>query len=92
MNLRLDTIFLRMAPVDIAFIKFLFETYEEVAIVRTLDRRAAILVVLVCNDFLDVARGILKSARDVIHFEEIPQPPDAGEDWLMKLMQEDESA
>jgi hypothetical protein len=86
MNTRLDTIFLRIAPGDIAFMKFLFETYEEVAIVRTLDRRAAILVVLVCNDFLAVARDILRSARDVVPFDEIPPPPDAGEDWLMKLM------
>ena len=86
MNLRLDTIFLRIAPVDIAFMKFLFESYEEVAIVRTLDRRAAILVVLVCNDYLEVARGILRSARDVVAFDEIPPPADFGEDWLMKLM------
>lgn len=92
MNLRLDTIFLRMAPVDIAFTKFLFETYEEVAIVRTLDRRAAILVVLVCNDYLDVAREILRSAREVIAFEEIPPPLDAGEDWLMKLMLHEEGS
>lgn len=92
MNLRLDAIFLRMAPGDIAFIKFLFETYEEVAIVRTMDRRAAILVVLVCNDYFDVAREILKSAREVIAFEEIPPPPDTGEDWLMKLMLHEEAS
>lgn len=90
MNLRLDTIFLRLAPVDIAFLKFLFESYEEVAIVRTLDRRAAVLVVLVCNDYLDVAREILRSAAEVIQLEEIPPPPDMGDDWLMKLMQTEE--
>jgi hypothetical protein len=90
MNTRLDTIFLRIAPVDIAFLKFLFESYEEVAIVRTLDRRAAVLVVLVCNDFIAVAREILRSARDVVTFEEIPPPPDAGEDWLMRLMHDEQ--
>lgn len=92
MNLRLDTIFLRLAPVDIAFLKFLFESYEEVAIVRTLDRRAAVLVVLICNDYLAVAREILRSAADVVQFEEIPPPADMGEDWLMKLMQSEEIA
>ena len=91
MNLRLDTIFLRIAPVDIAFLKFLFETYEEVAIVRTLDRRAAVLVVLVCNDYLEVAREILRAAGDVVRLEEIPPPTDMGEDWLMKLMQSEEA-
>jgi hypothetical protein len=89
-NLRLDTIFLRIAPVDIAFLKFLFETYEEVAIVRTLDRRAAVLVVLACNDYLAVAREILRAAADVVRLEEIPPPDDMGEDWLMKLMQSEE--
>jgi hypothetical protein len=43
---------------------------------------------LVCNDYLDVAREILRSAREVVAFEEIPPPVDAGEDWLMKLMPE----
>lgn len=90
MNARLDMIFLRIARADIAFLKFLFESYESVAIVRTLDRRVAILVVLASADFTDVARDILRSARNAIHFEEIPPPVDAGEDWLMKLMHEEE--
>ena len=91
MSKGLHTIFLRLAPVDIAFLKFLFESYEEVAIVRTLDRRAAVLVVLIGDDYVSVAREILRSARDVIAFEEIPPPPDSGEDWLMKLMHEEDA-
>ena len=86
----LTAIFLRIPRGDIAFIKFLFESYEEVAIVRTLDRHLAIVVVLVCGDFVDVARGILASAHEMIEFREIPPPIDTGEDWLMKLMQADE--
>jgi hypothetical protein len=82
----LETIFLRIAPADIAFVKFLFESYEEVAIVRTLDRRAAIIVALVSADFLHIARGILDSIRDAVAFEEIAPPADAGEDWLIRLM------
>ena len=86
----LTAIFLRIGRGDIAFIKFLFESYEEVAIVRTLDRHTAIVVVLVCADFVAVAREILDSAHATIAFEEIPASIDAGEDWLMKLMQDDE--
>lgn len=83
----LDAIFLRVAPADIALIKFLFESYEEVAIVRTLDRRQAIIVVLVSRDYLDVARGILASLKRSVAIEEISPPGDAGEDWLMRFLQ-----
>lgn len=83
----LDAIFLRVAPPDIAMIKFLFESYEEVAIVRTLDRHQAIIVALVSHDYLDVARGILDSLQSSLAIEEIPPPGDSGEDWLMRFLQ-----
>ena len=66
--------------------KFVFESYEGVAIVRTVDRRAAIIVALVSRDFLSVARAILADLRTRIALEEIPRPADAGEDWLLRLL------
>ena len=48
-------IYLRLPPREIAYVKFVFESYETVAVVRTLDRRAATLVVLVVPDFADAA-------------------------------------
>jgi hypothetical protein len=88
MTTELQPIFLRLAPADIALVKFLFESYEGVGIVRTLDRRAAIIVALISHDFLDVARGIIDSLHEQIAIEEIPPPPDAGEDWLLRLLWE----
>ena len=82
----LQPIFLRLAPTDIALVKFLFESYEGVAVVRTVDRRAAIIVALVSADFLDVARGILADLQRRIGLEEIPRPAEAGEDWLLRLL------
>jgi len=82
-------IFLRLAAVDIALVKFVFESYEEVAVVRTLDRRAAVIVALVSDDFVSVARGILADLHGRIPLEEIPRPDDAGEDWLLALMDEE---
>ncbi len=84
----LEPIFLRVAPADIALVKFLFESYEGVAIVRTVDRRAAVIVALVSRDFLDVARQILADLQSRIAIEEIPPPPTAGEDWLLRLLEE----
>lgn len=82
----LRIIFLRVAPPEIALIKFLFESYEGVAVVRTLDRHAAVIVLLVSRDFEPVARDILDSLRDSVAFEEIPAPPEAGEDWLLRFV------
>ncbi len=86
MSGRLDAIFLRLRPPDIALVKFLFESYEGVAVVRTMDRRAAVIVVLVSHDFLDVARAVLDSLRDTMAIEEIPPPADACDDWLVRLL------
>ena len=90
MSSRLEPIFLHVAPGDIALVKFLFESYEGVGVVRTMDRHAAVIVVLVSGDFLDVARGILTSLHETIAIEEIPPPANAGEDWLLRVMREEE--
>lgn len=86
----LAAIFLRLAPIDIALVKFLFESYEGVAIVRTLDRRTAVIVALVSSDFLDVAHAIIADLQQRVAIEVIPRPEDAGEDWLMQVMDADE--
>lgn len=83
---QLQPLFLRVQPADIALIKFIFESYEGVAVVRTLDRHDAIIVVLVSEDFLDVAREIVRSLHEQVSFEEIPPPSNAGEDWLLSLL------
>lgn len=55
---------LALPPKDIAFVKFVFESYEGIAVVRTLDRVAAVIVLLVAPDFLADAEAILASLRD----------------------------
>lgn len=64
--------------------KFLFESYEEVGIVRTLDRHAAIIVLLVVTDFLPVARAILDDLHAHMTLTEIAAPPPPLDDWLMR--------
>ena len=84
----LDVSFLRVAPRDIALIKFVFESYEGIAVVRTLDKRAAIIVVLIAEDFRDVARGVLRSLAEQVRIEEISAPPEADDDWLLRVLKE----
>ena len=77
-------LYMRVAPVDIALIKFLFESYEEVGIVRTIDRHTAVIVVLVASDFLADARAILDELQAKRLCQEEPAPPADGDDWLMR--------
>ena len=85
----LEPIFLRVAPVDIALVKFVFESYEGVGIVRTLDRHAALIVALISRDFLADAWGIVADLQTRIDCAVVEAPPDAGEDWLLALMKDE---
>jgi len=75
-------IYLRLPPREIAYVKYVFESYETVAVVRTIDRRAATLVVLVVPDFADAARAAVASLVAEGACEEIPEPPGFNGDWL----------
>ena len=79
-----------MRSVDIALVKFLFESYEEIAIVRTVDRHTAIIVVLVVPDFLPVARAVIEALHAQIDFIEIAAPPIETDDWLMREINGDD--
>ncbi|HET9881194.1 MAG TPA: DUF4911 domain-containing protein [Candidatus Binatia bacterium] len=76
-------IYLEICPKDIAYIKFILESYEEVGIIRTIDRKKAIVVLLAVSDFIEVARAIVKSLQQEVTLIEIPPPPDLSDDWLM---------
>jgi Domain of unknown function (DUF4911) len=81
--MNLVPIYLEICPPDIAYIKFVLESYEEVGIIRTIDRKQAVIVLLAVADFLEVARAIIKSLQQEIILIEIPPPPDLSDDWLM---------
>lgn len=79
-------ILIELPPGDIALVKFLFESYEGVAVIRTIDRRRALIVALVSRDFIDVARGVLDGLRDSVKFHEVPAPDPAPADWPMNYL------
>ena len=68
-------IFLHLPREEIAYVKFVFESYEGVAVTRTLDRYAALLVVLVAPDFLPTARTIVAALADDAGCREVAAPP-----------------
>ncbi|MPZ77855.1 MAG: DUF4911 domain-containing protein [Deltaproteobacteria bacterium] len=81
--MNLAAIYLEVRPQDIAYIKFIVESYEEVGIIRTVDRKKAVIVFLAVEDFVDVAHEIVKSLEQEIPLSEIPPPADLTDDWLM---------
>lgn len=81
--MELDEIYLQTRAEDIAYIKFIFESYEEVGIIRTVDRKRAIIVLLAAPDFIEVVREILTSLKREIPLKEIPRPAEIQDDWLM---------
>ena len=81
--MELVAIYLITPPEHIAYVKFIFESYEEVGIIRTADRKKSIIVLLAMADFLPVARKILESIKSEIPLEEVSKPPDLTDDWLM---------
>jgi Domain of unknown function (DUF4911) len=81
-------IYLEVAPEHIAYVKFIFESYEEVGIIRTADRKKAIIVLLAMRDFADTARAILNSLKKEIPLAEIPRPADLTDDWFMAELDE----
>jgi uncharacterized protein DUF4911 len=79
----LHDIYLELSPAHIAYVKFVFESYEEVGIIRTVDNQKAIIVLLAMADFLPTARHILDSIRNDIPLREIPRPGEMKDDWFM---------
>jgi hypothetical protein len=75
-------IYLRLPPREIAYVKFVLESYEGVAVVRTLDRRAATLVVLAAPDLEATARGVVRALVEEGVCVETAAPPGFDGDWL----------
>ena len=73
---------LALPPREIAYVKFVFESYEGVALVRTLDRRAATLVVLAVPDFEADARAVVAALVAEGVCRETEPPAGFGGDWL----------
>jgi hypothetical protein len=76
-------IYFEVRTEDIAYVKFVIESYEGVGLIRTVDRKKAVIVVLIVEDFLDDGRALLASLQREIHLTEIPRPAEVGDDWLM---------
>jgi Domain of unknown function (DUF4911) len=79
----MQAIYLEIAAEHIAYIKFIFESYEEVGIIRTVEKKRAVIALLAMDDFIDAARAILEALKKEIPLREIPRPAEIENDWFM---------
>jgi hypothetical protein len=75
-------IFLRVPRAEIGYLKFIFESYEGLAVVRTLDRHAGVLVVLAVPDLLADTDRVLDALATEFRCERIESPFGAEVDLL----------
>lgn len=75
-------ILLRVPRRDIAYVKFVIESYEGVAVTRTVDPAAGVVVALVAPDFLADARRLVTALAAEGACEEIESPAGLEVDWL----------
>jgi Domain of unknown function (DUF4911) len=87
----LEEIYLETSPEHIAYVKFIFESYEEVGIIRTVERKKAVIVLLAMKDFSTTARRILDSLKRDVPLIEIPRPQEMNDDWLMAELESESS-
>jgi hypothetical protein len=74
-------IFLVVPRAEIGYVKFIFESYEGIAVLRTIDRHQGLLVVLAAPDFLAQARLVVAALAEEIDCREV-EPPPALDDLL----------
>ena len=79
-------IYLKLEKENIGMIKYIIETYEDVANVRTLDAESGEIVILALEDTKEHARKILEELSREIEFEEISAPKTLENDWLLKQL------
>ena len=65
-------IFLELPPADIVFIKLVVEAHEGLGVLRTLDRKRAVIVVMTAADMEADVRAMLESLREQVPWTEIP--------------------
>lgn len=74
-NPRTVEIYLQIPPREIVFLKLIIEAHEGIGVLRTIDRRRAVVVVMVAADMEADARDLLESLRDQMPWVELGSMP-----------------
>jgi hypothetical protein len=64
-------IHLQIPPEEIVFLKLVVEAHEGIGVLRTLDRKRGLIVMMVAGDMEADARAMLASLRDQLPWTEV---------------------
>lgn len=86
---RLCPIFIKIALEDLVYLKSILESYDELGIIRTLNRARGEIVILAVAGNVSELQQVLAAVKTEIDFEIIPQPSvelssESCEDWLLR--------
>jgi hypothetical protein len=73
-NMGKEIFYAKVRKEDIAYIRFIFEGYEGVGNIRTLDSVKGLIEIIVSRDLLEPFRFIVSSLEREISFELIERP------------------
>lgn len=71
-------------PENIAGFKFLIESYEGLAIMRTLDPKLGYELALVLPESIELFDALIESIKEEFNLFPTSLPDNPGEDWLFK--------
>ena len=82
--------FLKLPPHRIVELKAILESYDELGVLRTLNRRTGEVVILAITDMRQTLEPLLDSLLCELEMERIPRPEGVSEDWLVEAMASEE--
>ncbi len=77
-------IYLKIPPNNIVLLKFLLESYEGIAELRTLDNDQALVAILALPDTVEAVQKMLDDEKESIKWVQLDKHPNLESDWLLK--------
>ena len=81
--MKLCPIYLALPEANIVALKFIIESYEGLAELRTLNAAKGEVVLLALSDTEADVRGLIQSLGSDLSMREIPIPESLANDWLL---------
>ena len=77
----MDTVqkYFKVERKNIAFLKFILEAYEGMAVMRTLDPQAGVVELMIAPNFEKEVEAVLDDLRGELEVQPIDPPADIGE-------------
>ena len=78
--------FLQLLPERIVELKAILEGYDELGVLRTLNRKTGVVVILAISDLRPTLEALIDSLLGQLEMVRIPRPDGVSEDWLVEAI------